>query len=114
MRNRFATETHRVDGDGAKQATRSNDAYRWRFNEKITVDAATVRDLRYAALSESAKLVSLGESDDETMILPETEASDAAPLDTVEPAAGNGRIDLSTPRSPNQPTDASAFNRAKG
>ena len=45
--------THRVTGDGASEQ-KTEDAYRWGFDESITVSAETVRNDRYAALNPSA------------------------------------------------------------
>ncbi len=41
--------SHRVIGDGASQI-QTDDAFRWKFTESITVDPAAVRSARYSAL----------------------------------------------------------------
>ncbi|NND98931.1 MAG: hypothetical protein HKN47_16565 [Pirellulaceae bacterium] len=43
-------DAHQVVGDGSKLDERAKDAYRWAYNEKITIDRNHVRQLRYAGL----------------------------------------------------------------
>ena len=46
-------EHHQVVGEGSKQDERAKDAYRWAFNEKITVGKEFVRELRYSSMTSS-------------------------------------------------------------
>ena len=63
---------HSVVGDGGKQE-KGEDSYRWSFYEKITVDASTIRDLRYAAMSAMSSTVAADQSDIEISDQSETE-----------------------------------------
>lgn len=94
-------EDHRVVGDGARQEP-SKDSYRWRFNEKISVDAAAIRDLRYEALSGSTSEVTVSSNTsvetEGNLNLPEADLS-PPPDDSLSPTPDE------TPRN-SQPSDA--------
>jgi hypothetical protein len=57
-------ESHRVAGDGANEQ-KTEDAYRWGFDESITVNAETIRNNRYAALAPAPSGSTPEESADE-------------------------------------------------
>ena len=105
-------EEHRVFGDGAKKDERSSDAYRWGFDEKITVDGTTVRNLRYTALAAPSAATVL----DDTPIVSDASAeqerpSADAPNDPSADAPNDSSADApndSSPEAADSPPDQEA------
>ena len=99
-------QQHRVVGDGAKKDEKSNDSYRWGFDEKITVDATTIRNLRYTALAELSSLESSGEPAIQGQDVPEavspstTETVESEPSEIAESPSDQPAPDQPAPDHP--------------
>ena len=88
-------ESHRVEGDGATNR-KTEDAYRWGIEEKITIVPSAIRNDRYAALT----ALTSGQSPDKTKQTADAEPPPKEPPPDEAPPVAETPEDESSPAQP--------------